>query len=109
MKHPNSVDPAIEEQTPAGEDTSFGDILSQFEQEQHEHEAPGQPLEGTVIAVRDTGVFVDIGRKTEGVIPVESLRNPAGQVDIQPGDKVLVNVQGRNEEGYYQRHAEQTP
>lgn len=103
MKHPNPVDPAFEEQTPAGEDTSFGEILSQFEQEQHEHaEAPGQPIEGRVIAVREESVFVDIGRKTEGVIPVASLRNEAGAVDIQPGDKVFVNLHGRNDEGYYQ-------
>jgi small subunit ribosomal protein S1 len=102
MKHPNPVDPAFEEPSSTQEDTSFGDILSQFEQEQHEHEAHGQALEGTVIAVQEDNVFVDIGRKTEGIVPVASLRDEAGNVTVQPGDKMLVNVTGRNAEGYYE-------
>ena len=104
MKHPNPVDSAFEDQDQAQqpEDTSFGDILSQFEQEQHETETPGQPLEGTVVAVQEDLVFVDIGRKTEGVVPVASLRDDAGNVTVQAGDKMLVNVTGRNAEGYYE-------
>jgi small subunit ribosomal protein S1 len=102
MKHPNPVDPAFEEQASPPEDTSFGDILSQFEQEQHEHETRGQALEGNVIAVQDDFVFVDIGRKTEGIVPLQSLRDESGNVTVQPGDKMLVNVTGRNAEGYYE-------
>lgn len=104
MKHPNPVDSAFEDQdqAPQPEDTSFGDILSQFEQEQHETEAPGQPLEGTVVVVQEDLVFVDIGRKTEGVVPVASLRDDSGNVTVQAGDKMLVNVTGRNAEGYYE-------
>jgi small subunit ribosomal protein S1 len=104
MKHPNPVDSAFEDQDLAQqpEDTSFGDILSQFEQEQHETDAPGQPLEGTVVAVQEELVFVDIGRKTEGVVPTASVRDEAGNVSVQIGDKMLVNVTGRNQEGYYE-------
>lgn len=102
MKHPNPVEPAFEEQASAPEDTSFGDILSQFEQEHHEHETRGQALEGTVIAVQEDNVFVDIGRKTEGIVPVANFRDDAGNVTVQPGDKMLVNVTGRNPEGYYE-------
>jgi len=102
MKHPNSVDSSFEEQVTPSEDTSFGDILTQFEQEHTEQsEAQGQSVEGTVVAVRDDTVFVDIGRKTEGVVPVASLRDEAGAVTVQPGDKMLVNILGRNEEGNY--------
>jgi small subunit ribosomal protein S1 len=104
MKHPNSVDSAFEDQdqAPQPEDTSFGDILSQFEQEQHESDAPGRSLEGTVIAVQEDLVFVDIGRKTEGVVPVANFRDESGNVTVQVGDKMLVNVTGRNAEGYYE-------
>jgi small subunit ribosomal protein S1 len=102
MKHPNPVESAFEEQASAPEDTSFGDILSQFEQEHHEHDTRGQALEGTVIAVQEDNVFVDIGRKTEGIVPVANFRDDAGNVTVQPGDKMLVNVTGRNQEGYYE-------
>ena len=89
MKHPNSVDSAFEDQdqAPQPEDTSFGDILSQFEQEHHETDAPGRSLEGTVVAVQEDLVLVDIGRKTEGVVPVAKLprriRKRHGQVGRQ--------------------------
>ena len=104
MKHPNPVDSAFEDQdqAPQPEDTSFGDILSQFEQEQHEPDAPGKPIEGTVVAVQEELVFVDIGRKTEGVVPVAKLRDEAGNIGVQVGDKMLVNVTGRNAEGNYE-------
>ena len=104
MKHPNSLDASFEEPVVSSEETSFGDILSQFEQEQHEHgaDSPGQRLEGTVIAVREDQVFVDIGRKTEGVVRVDSLRDENGPVEVKPGDKLLVQLMGRNAEGYYE-------
>ncbi|MBC7925499.1 MAG: 30S ribosomal protein S1 [Bryobacteraceae bacterium] len=102
MKHPNPVDPAFEDQAQPPEETSFGDILTQFEQQHTEHpDAPGQSLEGTVVAVRDDLVFVDIGRKTEGTVAVASFRDEAGKLSIEPGHKILVNVAGRNEDGTY--------
>src|SRR5262249_36019332 len=79
IMQPNSVDPAFEDQATTTEETSFGDILTQFEQEHAEQsDSHGQPIEGTVVVVRDDLVFVDIGRKTEGVVPVESLRDDQG-------------------------------
>jgi small subunit ribosomal protein S1 len=101
MKHPNEFDPVLDEQNTPVEDTSFGDILSQFEQE-HKGETPGGPVEGVVVSVQDDAVFVDISRKTEGLIPSDRLRDQNGQMWVKPGDKILVNVTGRNEEGYYQ-------
>ena len=73
-------------------DTSFGDILSEFEQAQHADEAGGT-LEGTVVSVTPDAVFVDIGRKTDGVLPPD----PTGT--LQPGVKVVVSVRGRDGEG----------
>ena len=45
-------------------DTSFGDILSEFEQAQHSEETGGT-MEGTVVSVTPDAVFVDIVRKTD--------------------------------------------
>ncbi|HYO82239.1 MAG TPA: 30S ribosomal protein S1 [Bryobacteraceae bacterium] len=103
MSHPDPIEPAINEQNSGQEETSFGDILSRFEQEQHEPaDAPGKPLEGTVIALQEEFVLVDIGRKTEGVVPIAAVRDDKGELAVKVGDKLLVNVTGRNAEGYYE-------
>jgi len=82
-------------------ETSFGDILSQFEENQRHAEA-GKSLEGAVVAVSDESVFVNIGLKTEGIIAAEEFRDPSGKLDINVGDHVLVSIKGRTSEGYYQ-------
>ncbi len=71
-------------------DTSFGDILSEFEQAHHSR---GETVEGTVVSVTPDAVFVDIGRKMDGVI----VPDPAHP--IKRGDKVLVSIRGRDERG----------
>ena len=96
-----------ERQNPSEAESSFGDILNQFEQT-HSHvaresAAPGeQSREATVVAVNDDNVFFDIGQKTEGVMPAADLRDDKGPIPVKPGDVILVGVKGRNEEGYYQ-------
>src|ERR1039457_223281 len=53
-------------------DESFGDILSEYEQS-HTHrirEEGKRGLEGTVVAITGESVFLDIGYKTEGTIPL---------------------------------------
>jgi small subunit ribosomal protein S1 len=74
-------------------DTSFGDILTQFEQT---HRTGGETLEGTVVSVTPDAVFVDLGRKMDGVI------TPDGTHAYKAGDKVLVSIRGRDTEGNYQ-------
>ncbi|HEX4274353.1 MAG TPA: 30S ribosomal protein S1 [Bryobacteraceae bacterium] len=91
-----------ERQNPSDAESSFGDILNQFEQT-HTHETAGeQGREATVVAVNDENVFFDIGQKTEGVMPVSALRDDKGPIPVKPGDVIHVGVKGRNEEGYYQ-------
>jgi len=91
-----SVTPGVatEGQSASTEDTSFASILSQFETE-HGQNGHGQTIEGRVISVAADQVFVDIGRKMEGVLPVDAFR------DAKPGDTLLVNVTGRDSEGNY--------
>src|SRR5579871_5643570 len=74
-------------------ETSFGDLLSEFEQSHHSR---GETLEGTVVSVTPEAVFVDLGRKMDGVI------TPDGKHTYKKGDKVLVSIRGRDEEGNYQ-------
>src|SRR3954469_17668933 len=92
---PDLSSPNAEEMDPSAEgavDSSFGDILSQFE---HDHKSRGETVEGTVVSVTPDGVFVDIGRKNDGVLPVDP------NVAMNPGIKVIVSILGRDEEGNY--------
>ncbi len=77
---------------PVSTDVSFGDILSQFEQT---HRAGGEAVEGIVVSVTPDGVFVDIGRKMDGVLPLDAAHTR------KPGDKLLVSIRGRDEHGTY--------
>lgn len=77
-------------------DESFGAMFAEYEREHARHpEEGGRQIEGTVVAVSPEQVFVDIGYKVEGVLPV------AESEPLQPGDRILISVKGRNEEGYY--------
>lgn len=94
MSHPKSSRTAPDEPEVSSE-SSFAEILSQFEHEHHHDGVPAESLEGTVVAVTSEAVFLDIGRKMEGILP-------AGVVsDVKPGDILLVSVTGRDSEGYY--------
>ena len=57
--------------TPVPPEESFGDILTQYEQtHSHKPDKRESGLEGTVVAVTADSVFIDIGYKTEGIVPL---------------------------------------
>jgi small subunit ribosomal protein S1 len=80
---------------------SFGQVLSEFEQSHSRKAAAGErQLEGTVLTVTDDSVILDIGYKSEGVLPLADFQK-AGE-SVKPGDKFSVTVKGRGPEGYYE-------
>ena len=90
--------PEIVEEEPTG---SFADLLRDFERSHtHKSEPGAKQLQGTVISLSADQVFLDIGYKTEGVLPRSAFENNAD--GIRPGDTVPVSVTGRNEEHYYE-------
>lgn len=93
----------LEPRTPSSNETSFGELLSQYEDAHRRRpEGGGQSLQGTVLVVSAESVVVDIGFKTEGVIALDEFREtPSSTPDVKVGDKVVVSVRGRNSEGYY--------
>ena len=81
-------------------DQSFGEMLSQYEKSHsRKREDGGKQLVGTVIAISGDSIFLDIGFKSEGTLPLAILQ--AGET-VKPGDKLSVSVKGRDPEGYYQ-------
>ena len=94
------TDPNVPDSQPANESTeSFKDVLSQYEKS-HVRKPTEAGREGTVIAVSTESVFFDIGFKTEGIMPLAAFQG-AGET-VKPGDTFLVNVKGRDPEGYYE-------
>ena len=93
---PNSSIP----QTPSAGDSneSFGDIFSQYEKNRVRESGTGR--QGTVVAVTADSVLVDIGFKTEGLLPLSILESSGKKV--KAGDKVVVSIKGRDPEGYYE-------
>src|ERR1017187_1103891 len=96
----------LQESAPAPDDDaesveSFADLLSAFEKSHSHKSEPGaRQLQGTVVSLSADQVFLDIGYKTEGVLPRSAFDNNAEAV--KPGDSFPVSVTGRNEEGYYE-------
>jgi small subunit ribosomal protein S1 len=59
-------------------DTSFRNI------------AEGEVVKGTVLQVTENEVIVDVGFKSEGLIPIEEFTDEHGQLSVQAGDIVDV-------------------
>src|SRR5258708_36735846 len=103
----NTSKPGAPESTPAAEPTesspaeSFKDIFSEYEQS-HSRKGEGgnQRREGTVIILTADSVVLDIGFKTEGVLPLTAF--PADKPP-KPGDRMQVTVKGREPDGNYER------
>jgi small subunit ribosomal protein S1 len=94
-----SSQPAAEPLAEGGE--TFGEMLSQYEKaHSQKREGGGKQLMGTVVTVSGESAFLDIGFKSEGILPLADLQ-AAGQT-AKPGDKIAVSVKGRDPEGYYQ-------
>jgi len=94
--------PLHDVESPAEESTeSFSEMLAEFEHS-HTHKAGGdaKQLEGTVVSLDAEFVYLDIGYKTEGILPRTAFANDAEGVEV--GNKFSVSVKGRNVERYYE-------
>src|SRR5271156_322359 len=79
---------------------SFDAIFTEYEQSHARQTEGSRQIDGTVVAVSADSVFVDIGYKTEGVLPLAPFQS--ANEAVKPGDKLLVASKGRNPEGYYE-------
>ncbi len=80
---------------------SFGDLLSQYERSHpRRSDDGGRQIEGTVVAITADSVLLDIGYKSEGILPLTAFESAGATVNV--GDKLPVTVKGRDPEGYYE-------
>src|SRR5688500_11349261 len=63
--------------------------------------AEGEVVKATVLKVTPSEVIVDVGYKSEGIIPVDEFVDETGQITVQPGDTVDVLLERTEDrEGY---------
>jgi small subunit ribosomal protein S1 len=94
-----------EKDQPMSED--FAAVLESFEAEQAaqteaqpQHDG-GDVIKGTVISFTPTHVVVDIGNKSDGMVPIAEAMDREGKLKFQPGDTIdVVKDRGEREEGY---------
>ena len=90
-----------ETQPNAETNESFGEIFTQHERNRpRKADGNSKGLEGTVITISGESVLVDIGFKSEGILPLAVFQSRGEPV--KPGDKLLVSVKGRDTDGYYE-------
>src|SRR6185369_10208398 len=63
--------------------------------------AEGEVVRGIVLQVSDSEVIVDVGYKSEGVIPVDEFKDETGKISVKVGDTVDVLLEKtEDKEGY---------
>src|SRR6266508_1911635 len=63
--------------------------------------AEGEVVRGVVLQVSESEVIVDVGYKSEGIIPVDEFRDETGKLSIKVGDSVDVLLEKtEDKEGY---------
>ena len=68
----------------------FGAMLERDLQNFHRDFKPGQKLTGTVTAIDDNAVFVDIGGRSEGVLSREEATDKQGRLTAEEGESITV-------------------
>jgi small subunit ribosomal protein S1 len=73
------------------EDTDFAAMLDNYEQTSSSI-SPGDIVVGQVVSITERGVVIDIGFKSEGLVPKEEFIGPDGELTVARGDSVEVMV-----------------
>ena len=84
----------------------FSSALAAFEREQAAEaaavEAYGDKVvSGKVVEQREKFLVVDVGLKSEGLVPLEQVTDHTGAVKFQPGDEIEVVIEREESEGGY--------
>ena len=79
----------------------FAAALESFTTESEEAVTDDHVLKGTVLKITPTHVVVDIGAKSEGMLPLAEVLDHEGKSKFQPGDEIdVMREKGETEEGY---------
>jgi small subunit ribosomal protein S1 len=93
-------DSSAHETAAAGSD-DFAAALQSFETETEESVGDDHVIKGTVVKLTATHVVVDIGTKSEGMVPIAEVLDHESNPKFKPGDEIdVMRDKGETEEGY---------
>jgi small subunit ribosomal protein S1 len=98
VENPNLASPETPEET-----EDFAQLLREDAASRAiavDHSGGSKQIDATVVAVSEDSVYLDIGYKTEGILPLSVFAKD--EKAVEPGDKFRVTVKGRDLDGYYQ-------
>jgi small subunit ribosomal protein S1 len=79
----------------------FASALENFTTEVEESVGEDRVIKGTVLKLTATHVVVDIGTKSEGMLPLSEVLDHEGKPKVKPGDEIeVMREKGQTEEGY---------
>jgi small subunit ribosomal protein S1 len=97
----DNIQPAEGEQSAPSAHDDFAAALENFTTETEEAVDDDNILKGTVLKVTATHVVVDIGAKSEGMLPLSEVLDHEGNSKVKPGDEIdVMREKGMSEEGY---------
>jgi small subunit ribosomal protein S1 len=92
---------AHDEKPAAAASEDFASALETFTTEAEEAAGDDRVIKGTVLKLTATHVVVDIGAKSEGMLPLSEVLDHEGKAKVQPGDEIdVMREKGQAEEGY---------
>jgi small subunit ribosomal protein S1 len=81
-------------------DNNFESLLAAYEGRTQSF-SEGEVIRGKVIAITGAGVIVDVGFKSEGIIPIEQFMDEHGKIGIKTGDSVDVFLEAMEDAAGY--------
>jgi small subunit ribosomal protein S1 len=97
---PSAQENSAAENAAAGSD-DFAAALQNFETETEEAVGEDHVIKGTVVKLTATHGVVDIGAKSEGMVPIAEILDHEGKPKFSPGDEIdVMREKGETEEGY---------
>ncbi|MCR2102497.1 30S ribosomal protein S1 [Campylobacter upsaliensis] len=72
-----------------GEEEDFGKLLDAYDKSKEE-----AIFEGKIVAIKNDEVYVDIGKKSEGLLALEEIQNDKGNLIFNVGDSIKVATMG---------------
>jgi small subunit ribosomal protein S1 len=97
----NSLSPAQDGPAATSAAEDFAAALESFTTETEEAVDEDKVIRGTVLKITPTHVVVDIGAKSEGMLPLSEVTDHEGNAKVQPGDEIdVMREKGETEEGY---------
>jgi small subunit ribosomal protein S1 len=101
VPEPPATPEASGEKAPAAPVDDFAAALENFTTETEEAVSEDNVLKGTVLKITATHVVVDIGTKSEGMLPLAEVLDHEGKPKFQPGDPIdVMREKGTTDEGY---------